>query len=107
MQTARDPFIGEPSLTQHVADRCAVERATAAISKQSEAHLPADEQRAVFIPGDDPVELRPVRRMSFTERSIKGGQGRSGAEVEESADRLLLALSLILAVFIAAALVWA
>lgn len=106
MQTARDPFIGKPALAQHVAER------RAAAERANEAHLPADEQRTAFIPGDDPVELRPVRRMSFTERShvemgIRGGQGRSGAEVEESADRMLLALAFILAVAIAAASAWA
>lgn len=68
-----------------------------AITKASEQHLPADERRQVIpgdIIGDDPVELRPVRRMSATSKpsmpGIKGGQDRSGAEIEQDADRLVL-----------------
>ena len=47
--------------------------------------------------GDDPIELRPVRRITATSKpsmpGIKGGQGHSGAELEQSAD-LLPALAL-------------
>lgn len=68
------------------------------LAKASEANLPADERRGAFIPGDDPVELRPVRRITATSKptcpGIKGGQGHSGAELEQSADLLpVLALA--------------
>jgi len=55
-----------------------------------------------MVPGDiindDPVELRPVRRITATSKpsmpGIKGGQGHSGAELEQSADLLpVLALA--------------
>lgn len=49
-------------------------------------------ERAVFcshIPGDYPVEMRPVRRLSFTSKhstpGTKGGQLRAGAELERDA----------------------
>jgi hypothetical protein len=47
-------------------------------------------QEQAFVPGDDPVELRPVRRsFSVSERShvatgIRGGQGRSGADLDRA-----------------------
>ena len=68
------------------------------LAKASEANLPADERRGAFVAGDDPTELRPVRRLSFTERShveigIKGGQGRSGAELEQDATPLAIAIA--------------
>lgn len=70
------------------------------LAKASEAQLPEDERRGAFVPGDDPAELRPVRRLSFSERShvaigIRGSdQGRSGAELEEDADAQLLLIGL-------------
>lgn len=71
-------------------------------------------QTESMVPGDDPVELRPVRRMSFSERShvaigIKGGQLRSGAEIEASADVTLRAFGILVVVtlIVAAALAWA
>lgn len=62
------------------------------MAKSSEANLPADERRQTFVPGDDPLEVRPVRRFSETSKPscpIKGGQGRSGAEIEAGASILL------------------
>jgi hypothetical protein len=51
-----------------------------------------------IIPGDDPVELRPVRRITATSKpsmpGIKGGQGRSGAEIEAGARDLALVVGL-------------
>lgn len=105
------------------------------LSKASEQHLPEDERRQAIahveqimwreltadertrfaqvaavapqmVPGDDPAELRPVRRLSFSERShvaigIRGSdQGRSGAELEEDADALLLVIGLGFAVLV-------
>jgi hypothetical protein len=77
------------------------------LTKASEAALPADEQRGAFIPGDDPVELRPVRRLSFTERShvaigIKGGQGRSGAEIEAATLPLVISVLACAGILVAA-----
>lgn len=37
------------------------EQIAAQMAKASEHHLPADERRQVFILGDDPAELYPVR----------------------------------------------
>lgn len=66
------------------------------LAKASEAHLPADEQRA-------------VRRVSFTERShvetgIKGGQGRSGADLEKGAVAFSMPVLLALAALLGIAL---
>lgn len=70
----------------------------AKLAKASEQHLPEDERRGAYIPGDDPVELRPVRRITATSKpsmpGIKGGQGRAGIEVEEDARALLVVLGL-------------
>jgi hypothetical protein len=49
------------------------------IAKQSEAHLPPDERRQV-------IRIRAEHHASVP--GIKGGQGRSGREIEESSDRL-------------------
>jgi hypothetical protein len=47
-------------------------------------------------PGDDPIELTPVRRLSFTAKpttpGVKGGQDRSGAEIEYDYMPLILCL---------------
>ena len=47
---------------------------------------PEPNRRHAFIAGDDPVELRPVRRITATSKptvpGIKGGSGHSGAELE-------------------------
>ena len=67
------------------------------LSKASEANLPADERRGVYVPGDDPVELRPVRRFVATSKPtcpIKGGQDRAGVEIEQDARELLVVLGL-------------
>lgn len=76
--------------------------------------LALKQQSRRIVEGEDPVELRPVRRMTITERShveigIKDGQGQSGAEIEESANRMLRswATLIILAVVIAIAFAWA
>jgi len=51
--------------------------------------------------GDDQVELRPVRRITVTSKpsmpGIKGGQGRSGAEIETGAHDLALVVGLAIA----------
>lgn len=76
------------------------------LTKASEQHLPEDERRGAFVLGDDPTELRPVRRLSFSERShvsigIRGSdQGRSGAELEEDADSQLLLIGMAAAVLL-------
>ena len=58
----------------------------------------------VFITGDDPVELRPVRRITATSKltcpGIKGGQGHSGAELERDARESLVVLGLAVAVML-------
>jgi hypothetical protein len=61
-----------------------------------------------MVPGDilndDPIELRPVRRITATSKpsmpGIKGGQGRAGIEVEEDARELLVVLALVVAVLL-------
>ncbi len=101
--------------------------------KASEQHLPEDERRQAIafveeklgreltatertrfvqvagiapqmVPGDDPVELRPVRRMTFSQKpsmpGIKGGQDRSGAEIEQDARELMVVLALVAAVLL-------
>lgn len=101
--------------------------------KASERHLPEDERRQAIahveqimgrelttseaerfaqvakvapqmVPGDDPVELRPVRRITATSKpsmpGIKGGQGRAGVEIEDDARELLVALGLAVAVLL-------
>jgi hypothetical protein len=74
------------------------------LAKASEANLPEDERRGAFIPGDDPIEPRPVRRITATSKpsmpGIKGGQGRAGIEVEEDARELLVVLALVVAVLL-------
>jgi hypothetical protein len=87
-------------------------KAEAAAVRRGE--LPSDAATVRMVPGDDPPELRPVRRMSFTQRShvdigIKGGQGRSGADIEESAERMLIAIAIlgVLALVIVVASAWA
>lgn len=77
----------------------------ARVAKASEADLPADERRGAYIHGDDPLELQPaltvaeeraidrqMARFAATSKptcpGIKGGQGHSGAELEQSADLL-------------------
>jgi len=81
----------------------------AKLAKASEANLPADERRGAYVIGDDPVELRPVRRITATSKptcpGIKGGQGHSGAELEQSAD-LLPALALAGAVILVLACIF-
>lgn len=76
----------------------------AKLTKASEGNLPADERRGAYIAGDDPVELRPVRRLTATSKpsmpGIKGGQGRAGVEVEEDARELLVVLGLSVAVLL-------
>lgn len=70
----------------------------AKLAKASESKLPADERRGAYITGDDPVELRPVRRITATSKpsmpGIKGGQGRAGIEVEDDTRALLVVLGL-------------
>lgn len=87
------------------------------LAKASEAHLPADERRGAYIPGDDPLELQPVltaaeeraidrqmARFAVTSKpsmpGIKGGQGRAGIEVEEDARALLVLIGLAVAVLL-------
>lgn len=76
----------------------------AKLAKASEANLPADERRGAYVLGDDPVELRPVRRITATSKpsmpGIKGGQGRAGVEVEDDARELLVVLGLAVAVLL-------
>jgi len=94
-------------------------------SKASEQHLPEDERRQSIahveqimgreltaseagrfaqvaaiapqmVPGDDPIELRPVRRITATSKpsmpGIKGGEDRSGAELEDDITPLAVGL---------------
>lgn len=86
----REPFIGDLAVAQHIRERNAalalVERANAAIAKASERDLPAYEQRQ-------------VRRFSAVQHptaasipGVKGGQARSGAEIERNATVLGLVL---------------
>jgi hypothetical protein len=84
------------------------------LTKASEANLPDDERRGVFIPGDDPLELQPaltvaeeraidrqMARFAVSSKpsmpSLKGGQGHSGAEIEQDARELLVVLGLAVA----------
>lgn len=55
------------------------------IAKASERHLPEDERRQA-------VRITATGKPSMP--GLKGGQGRSGAELEQSADALLLVLGL-------------
>ena len=60
--------------------------------KASEAELPADERRGAYVTGEDPLELRPVRRGSLDAPLIGDGQGRTAAETEAAALPLAVCL---------------
>ena len=63
----------------------------AMLAEERRAKADATPGAVEYIPGDDPVELRDTKRMTFTSKptvpGIKGGQGRSGAEIESTANK--------------------
>jgi hypothetical protein len=60
--------------------------------KAAESALPADEQRQIFIPGSDPVELVPVLR--YGPPLVEGGQGRVVADLDRAYTVTLWALAI-------------
>lgn len=66
------------------------------------------QQRNRIIEGEDPPELRPTRRMTIyrkpTVPGVKGGQGHSGAETEDSTIPLVICILVCAGVAVAALL---
>ncbi len=56
-----DPDTLMPLSPNQIARREQIAAEMARVAKESESHLPADERRGAFVPGDDQIELRPVR----------------------------------------------
>lgn len=71
----------------------------AKLAKASESKLPADERRGAYLTAAEEREVdRQMARFSVTSKpsmpGIKGGQDRSGAEIEQDARALLVVLGL-------------
>ena len=66
------------------------------LANASEAHLPADERRQRFVPGDLPLELAPVLRSAPP--LIEAGQGRESADLERDAVIMACAVGICVAV---------
>jgi hypothetical protein len=67
---------------------------------------PEPNRRHAFIEGDEPLELRPVRRIAATSKptvpGIKGGSGHSGAELEAAILPLVICILACVGIVVAA-----